>query len=82
MVVEMRNGDRGGSLGRCSMLVLVGAVSVGVLSGRNCLAGSDVDGEAMPCVPLGLASDSNDICDERPGEIGASSKQNKRKSEE
>jgi hypothetical protein len=76
MVVEMRNGDRGGSLACCSMLVLVEAVAVEVLlSGRNCLVGSDVDGERMLWVPSGLASESNDIRDEcsGSGDIGASS---------
>jgi hypothetical protein len=74
MVVEMRNGDRGGSLGYCSMFVLVGVATVDVLlSGRNCLAGSDVDGENMLWVPSGFASESKDIRDERSGDIGGAS---------
>jgi hypothetical protein len=48
MVVEARSEERC-SLGYCSMPV--GEVAIGALRGRNCLAGSDVDGEMMLRVP-------------------------------
>jgi len=70
MVVEMRSGDRG-SLGRCSMLA--GTVTVEALRGRNCLFGSDVDGEKMLGVPSCFVCESNDICDDRDSDMGASS---------
>jgi len=69
MVVEMRSGDRG-TLGRCSMLA---AVTVEALRGRSCLFGSEVDGERMLCVPSCFACESNDSCDDRDSDMGASS---------
>ena len=59
MMVERRMGDRGW-LGRSTV---AGGVTMGATRGRNCLVGSDVDGERM-CVPSDLTSESNESCDD------------------